>query len=25
MQWVNRLAGLIIGGFGLYTLISLWL
>ncbi len=25
MQWVNRLAGLIIGGFGLYTLLSLWL
>lgn len=25
MQWVNRLAGLIIGGFGVYTLLSLWL
>jgi threonine/homoserine/homoserine lactone efflux protein len=25
MQWVNRLAGLVIGGFGLFTLLSLWL
>lgn len=25
MQWVNRLAGLIIIGFGVYTLLSLWL
>ena len=25
MQWVNRLAGLIIGGFGLVTLLNLWI